>query len=251
MSTNHKYNIEEKSAIDIEKLGLRVDGHQVHYLQAGEGPPVMLMHGAASTSRDWLETINSLSHSYKLYAPDTVGFGLSDRARDSYHISDFAEFSLEFISKMGLESPSLVGHSLGGRICLEIAFRHPELIHRLVLIDTAGFSKLSRWGLSLGAAAHWIRKISRTMQPYPDFLMEEEEDKHWLCTDRLSELKVPTLIIWNRRDPYYSLSGAIKANNLIPQSRLEILPGYGHTPHLQYADQFNSLLLDFLNEDPE
>ena len=94
---------------------------RVHYLKAGCGSPVLFLHGGASDSRDWLGTGEALSRSYSLYAPDLPGFGLSDKPKDAYHISDFIEFILGFIRELNLDSPVLVGHSLGGRLCLEIA----------------------------------------------------------------------------------------------------------------------------------
>ncbi|MCK4862981.1 MAG: hypothetical protein KAS25_01735, partial [Dehalococcoidales bacterium] len=59
----------------IEGLKLNVNGHRAHYLKAGGGPPVVLVHGGASDSRDWVDTINGLAHRYTFYAPDLIGFG--------------------------------------------------------------------------------------------------------------------------------------------------------------------------------
>jgi pimeloyl-ACP methyl ester carboxylesterase len=57
---------------------------------------------------------------------------------------------------------------------------------------------------------------------------------------------MPSLIVWNRRDPYYTVKGALKAKELMPQAQLEILPGYGHAPHRTERDSFNKLLAAFL-----
>ena len=232
-----------------QSLEVRVGDHQAHYLKAGSGPPVVLLHGGASDSRDWLGTMAALSRSYSLYAPDLPGFGQGSIDNSGYYLSDFVEFALGFVQAMRLDSLFLVGHSFGGRICLEIAFRNPKMVRRLVLIDTAGFSRLTRWGLFLGAAAWSVRKVLRRTQPYPRFLKKDDEDKDWLCLEELPTLNVPTLIVWNRRDPYYSVDGAIRAKELIPQARLEVFQGFGHSPHLQKRDVFNSLLLSFIDHD--
>jgi pimeloyl-ACP methyl ester carboxylesterase len=58
---------------------------------------------------------------------------------------------------------------------------------------------------------------------------------------------MPTLLVWNRLDPYFSVRQAIKAKSLMPEAQLAIFPGYGHAPHVQNRDNFNNLLLDFLN----
>ncbi len=232
---------------DTQSLKLKVSDHQIHYLRAGNGPPVVLVHGGASTCRDWVNTMDILSPSYSLYAPDLIGFGLSSRDDRGYYLSDLVESTLEFIQTLDLNSPVLVGHSLGGRICLEIALRHPEMVRRIVLVDTAGFGKLSRWGKFLGMAVWAIRQIIRRPQPYPRFLWKKGEDKDWMCLEELPTLKVPTLIVCNRYDPYYSLSGALRAKELIPEAYLEVLPDYGHAPHVKNSNLFSNLLLRFMD----
>ena len=195
--------------------------------------------------------MTALSQSYTLYAPDMLGYGLSDRDKTSYYLSEFVDFTIDFIQTVGLDSAALalVGHSIGGRVCLEIALQHPEKVRRLVLIDTVGFARLARWGTFLGAAAWAIREALGRRQPYPRFLKKDGEDKDWRCLDRLTTLKVPTLVIWNSRDPYYPLREAIQAKQLIPEVRFEIFPGYGHAPHVKNRDYFNNLLLSYLNHD--
>ena len=246
MANHYRTSIE---VCQTNSLKVMVGDHQAHYLKAGNGPPVVLLHGGASDSRDWLGTMAALSHSHSLYAPDLIGFGQGSLDNRGYYLSDFVEFVLGFIQAMHLDSLVLVGHSLGGRVCLEIALHRPEMVRRLVLVDTVGFSRLAWWGLFLGAAAWFVRGVLRRTQPYPKFLKRKSEDKDWLCLDELPTLNIPTLIVWNRRDPYYSVNGAIKAKGLMPRARLEVFQGFGHAPHLQKSELFNNLLLNFLDND--
>lgn len=188
----------------------------------------------------------ALSHSYELYAPDMVGYGLNGADNEGYYLADFVESTLGFVQMLNLGSYVLVGHSLGGRVCLEIALRHPQLVRKLVLVDTPGFSKLAPWGSFIAAAAWATRKVMRRVQPYPKFLKRDGEDNGWLCLEKLPDLKIPSLLVWYRHDPYCPLKGAIKAKELIPEARLEVIPGYGHAPHVKKTEIFNSLLQDFL-----
>jgi len=233
----------------IESLNLEIVSHNVHYLKAGSGAPVVLLHGGASDSRDWVDTMAILSHRFSVYAPDIIGYGLSDRNKEGYYLSDFTEFIKGFIDTLGLDSPVLVGHSLGGRLCLEVALRHPEKVRKLVLVDASGLGKVSRWGNFLFTFFWALRKVLRQPQPYPKFLAKEGEDLNWLCLDELPGIKVPTLIVWKRYDPYLPLALARRARELIPGARLVVVPGYGHAPHKQgnYKESFNCLLLDFLD----
>jgi len=213
---------------------------------AGEGPPIVFLHGGASNCRDWLGTMAAISPFYSLYAPDLIGYGMSSGNGSGCYLSDFVEFTEEFIRMLKLDSPVLVGHSLGGRICLDIALRHPDKINRLVLVDSAGFGRLTRLGFFLGTAFWTVRKILRLPQPYPKFLWKEGEDRDWLCLEQLPALNIPTLIVWQQHDPYYPLSGALRAKELIPGSDLEVFGGYGHAPHQKNSDLFSQLLCDFI-----
>jgi len=103
----------------------------------------------------------AFSTTHTLYAPNLAGYGSSDRNKDGYRLSDFVESTVEFLRTLGVDSAVMVGHSLGGRIGLEIALLHPQMVSRLVLIDTAGFSKLGRLGSFLGSAAWSLRRLMR------------------------------------------------------------------------------------------
>jgi pimeloyl-ACP methyl ester carboxylesterase len=230
----------------VEALGLKVGDHQVHYLKAGDGPPVVLLHGGASDSRDWRGVMAALSPYYSLYAPDMVGYGLTDRRADGYYFSDFVDLAVEFVDVLGLDSPVMVGHSLGGRVCLEVAFRQPDRVAKLVLVNTLGFGRLSRFGMVLSAIAWRWRRIRGHQQPFPKFLMRDGEDYHWICLHQLPAIEAPTLMVWTRHDLYCSLAGAKRAEELLPRSQLEVLPGCGHAPHVERNDEFNRLFLDFL-----
>lgn len=237
----------QSSANGVETLTLKVGDDNIFLRKAGEGPPVLLLHGGACDSADWVETMVPLSGSYTFYAPDLVGYGQSDRNRDGYYLSDFTDSTKGLIEALGLDSPLvIVGHSLGGRVALDIALNHPDRVRKLALIDTTGFSRLARWGSFLGTMAYLIRRLLGRPQPYPRFMMENGAVPDWVCLDRLPELKMPTLILWNRRDPYYTVKGALRAKELMPQAQLEIMPRYGHAPHRTERDSFNKLLAAFL-----
>lgn len=232
----------------IEDLQVNVNGYRAHYLRAGAGPPVVLLHGGASDSRDWLRTMTALSRRYTLYAPDLPGFGRNERNSQGYYFSEFSHFILGFLDTLGLESPALVGHSFGGLVCLDIARRHPEKLSKLVLADSAGLGKVSKFGTLLLTGFWAVRKLCRIEQPFPKFLAREGDDPNWFCVDELPSLKIPTLIVWKRHDPYYPLYIARRAAKLIPRARLVIVPGLGHAPHGRTNQEFNQHLLEFLGD---
>lgn len=232
----------------IESLQTNVNGYRTHYLKAGAGPPVVLLHGGASDSRDWLPTMTALSQGYTLYAPDLLGFGRNERNSEGYYLSEFSSFILGFLDTLGLEKPALAGHSFGGRVCLDIALQHPEKVGRLVLADSAGLGKVSKFG-TVVLTGFWVaRQLFRIPQPYPKFLAREGDDPNWACVEELPNLKIPTLIIWKRHDLYYPVYIARRAAELIPEARLVIVPGFGHAPHGRTREEFNKHLLEFLEQ---
>ena len=230
----------------IESVDVPLNGLTAHYLKAGSGAPLLLLHGGASDSRDWLETMSQLSAKYSMYAPDIVGYGLSSGGKDVYTLNDFVEFTTAFITQAGLEPCHLVGHSLGGRVCLEIALRYPQKVRKLVLVDSMGFGRFSKFGTFLGTAAYKIRQLLGRPQPYPVFSLEENGVKDWMCLNELPRLKVPTFLVWQQADPYLSSSGARQAAELIPDARLTVIPGYGHAPHKKNPAGFSTMLSEFL-----
>jgi pimeloyl-ACP methyl ester carboxylesterase len=239
----------EEGQASIESVYLNVNSHRVHYLKAGSGDPIVLLHGGASDSRDWFSTMAALSHRFTLYAPDLIGFGRSQRNESGYYLTDFSDFLAGFMDLLQLQKPALVGHSFGARVCLGVALGHPEKVRKLVLADASGLGKVTRFGSTMLTAVWGIRKAFGRPQPYPRFLTREGEDPHWLCMDELPGLRTPTLLIWKRHDLYLPISIARRAVKLIPGAQLEVLPGYGHAPHQQNSDAFNRLLLDFLGHD--
>ena len=237
----------ENSPPGIESLRLTINGRNIYCLRAGTGSPVVLVHGGASDSRDWIDTITSLSGRYTFYAPDLIGFGQSDRDNKGYYLSDFSDFLLGLIEELGLERPALVGHSLGGRVCLDAALKGPDRVGRLVIADSSGLGRMSWLGSFLFTFFWALRKVLRRRQPFPRFLAKKGDDYNNVSDATLRGLNTPTLIVWKRCDPYMPLKIARRAGRLIPGAKLVVLPGYGHAPNKADREEFNKVLVDFLD----
>jgi pimeloyl-ACP methyl ester carboxylesterase len=221
------------AAPGIESLFTEIKGRRIHYLKAGQGQPVVLLHGGASDARDWLPAIEKIGGGYAFYAPDMPGFGESDRDPKGYYLTDYAEFLLDFITQLKLDRPAAAGHSLGGRVCLDAALLPGNNISKLILIDASGFGKISPFGGFLFNFFKWLRDVQRKPQPFPRFLVKEGVDWNTIGEEALKSIKIPALMIWKGFDPYMSLAKARRAQKMIPRAKLEIIPGYGHAPHKQ------------------
>jgi pimeloyl-ACP methyl ester carboxylesterase len=234
-------------ASNIESFTLNVKGHYIHYLKSGKGRPVVLVHGGASSSRDWLKLMGE-NHGFTFYAPDLPGFGESARKEQGYFVTDFADFLTDFIDVLKLESPALVGHSLGARACLDAARQPGGSISKLILIDASGLGKSSAFGRFLFGFFAALRKVRGKAQPYPRLLVKEGVDWNYVGDEALKNIKIPTLLIWKNPDPYMPIANARRAQKLIPGAELAVVKGYGHAPHQQKdSREFTRLTLEFLN----
>ncbi len=116
-----------------------------------------------------------------------------------------------------------MGHSFGARVCLEVARLHQERVQKLILIDASGLGKISALGNALFTTFWALRKLLRRPQPFPRFLAKEGEDYNWVGSEALQSLRMPTLLVWKRFDPYMPLSIARRAEELIPGAKLAVL----------------------------
>jgi pimeloyl-ACP methyl ester carboxylesterase len=134
---------------------------KLHYIEAGAGPPLLLIHGLFDSLRTWEKLIPLLSPHFKIYAIDLPGFGksvLPDRWRKS--ISGMIESVLGFLDERSIPTVSLVGNSMGGSLSLGIAGRYPDRVKELVLINPYGLPTLPVAAEAAG------KLISGTLLPY-------------------------------------------------------------------------------------
>src|SRR5207247_2437827 len=117
-----------------------VFGAKIHYVEAGSGPVVILLHGLGGDASNWAQTIGPLAEKYRVIAPDQIGFGRSDKPFLSYRVGTLVDFLEGFYKEIKIERASLVGNSLGGWTAAAFTLAHPEKVDRLVLVDSAGFA---------------------------------------------------------------------------------------------------------------
>ncbi len=115
-------------ALTVHALGI-----DTFYLDAGEGPPVVLLHGLGATNASMLPTLGDLSRDHRVLAPDLPGFGDSGKPIRRYHAAFFARWLVAFLDAVGVQRAHVVGNSMGGRAAIEVALRAPERVDRLVL----------------------------------------------------------------------------------------------------------------------
>lgn len=253
---------------------IEVDGIRVHYYETGskDGPPVVLVHGLGGHGEDWRNLLPHLvGAGFHVYVPDLPGYGRSQQPRDfSYSIPDEANVVLQFMNALGLKQVDLGGHSMGGWIVQWLAAHHPERVHKLMLFDSAGLHDRPTWNTDLFTpnSAKELDQLDALLMPNPpqvpafisrDILRVSRQNA-WVIdralqsmltgndtTDNLlPKLKMPVLIVWGAEDHITPLSEGEQMHKLIPQSKLDVIPGCGHLAPVQCARQIAPELQQFL-----
>jgi len=126
----------------LELRHVTIHGHDVGYRMAGRGPAILLIHGMAGSSRTWLESMRVLARDYTVIAPDLLGHGESAKPMGDYSLGAYASGLRDLlVGALGVESATLVGQSLGGGVAMQLAYQHPELCERLVLVGSGGLGR--------------------------------------------------------------------------------------------------------------
>ena len=120
---------------------IRLHGHRVSYRRDGWGPPILLIHGVTGSSETWDDVIPFLSDRYTVIAPDLLGHGRSAKPRGDYSLGAYASGIRDLLRAIGHDSATVVGHSLGGGVAMQVAYQFPELCQRLVLVSSGGLGR--------------------------------------------------------------------------------------------------------------
>ncbi len=254
-----------------------VFGAKIHYLDAGSGPVVILLHGLGGSTSNWAPTIAPLAQKYRVIVPDQIGFGKSDKPMLNYRVGTLVDFLDGFYKQLGIQKASLVGNSLGGFTAAAFAIAHPEKVDKLVLVDAAGFTvtgdidprvlnglnastrqqvrdllslvffNKEQFGSDMAIDAFFASRVTAgdqyTIQRFIDSIAHSED----MLDGKLGAIKHPTLIIWGREDGLTQLAMGQRFNKEIAGSQMLIIDKCGHVPQLEKSAEFNAGLMKFLS----
>lgn len=252
------------------------------YLAAGaSGPPVVLLHGWGAFKELWWSTLTALAPNYRAFAPDLPGHGGSPLSGTAT-MSNLADLIADFCAAQGLSSLTLVGHSMGGNIALELALRRPDLVQRLVLVDAAVDAKrlpiyvhpydsqTHGWTvlrLSMAFARHfhplgmrvphlhgggwfrpWLRRSIYSASHDPAVLRRllRELFANPLGT-RASQITMPTLVVTGQFDGLVPAAQSRLLAATIPGAQFVVIPGALHNPMDERPRAFEQALQSFLS----
>lgn len=255
-----------------------VGGVRLAVVVGGEGVPVVLLHGFPLSSAIWDPIRPSLESACRLVTPDLRGMGRSDRPEGAYSLDALAEDVLRLADALALDRFVLGGHSMGGYVTLRFAARWPERLAGLVFVDTKAeadpppgrvvrqeaIAEIGRYGAERYLEGFVPRLVGRTThQEHPELLprlraivagtpahvlqgcqqaMLERPDS----TSLLPRLDLPALVVVGEEDSFVPVATAQGMAAELPQGRLAVIPGAGHTPSMERPVQTASALFSFL-----
>ena len=261
-------------------------GRKTHYIEKGEGKPVLLLHGFFYDSYLWAANIDVLAENFKIYALDLWGFGYSTREPLDYDYQLYVDQVLLFMDSLGIGRASLVGQSMGGGTAILFCVQHRERVDKLLLVDPAGLPNplpqaakfynlpgIGEFFLSLNTNAirrknlrdFWIhntelltesyfsnvtrfQKIKNTTEVLLTILRKQFFDKLRDDIHCLAQMEVPILLVWGKEDQAIPLRCGQEMHRILTSSHLEVIDNAGHVPNFECADEFNQLAVDFLRE---
>ena len=136
----------------IEHKSIDIHGERLAYYDEGHGEAILLVHGMAGSSATWREIMPRLAKDYRVIAPDLLGHGQSAKPRTDYSLGAFAVGLRDLLDELGVDSATVVGHSLGGGIAMQFLYQHPDYCRRLILISSGGLGQDVGWILRLLSA---------------------------------------------------------------------------------------------------
>jgi pimeloyl-ACP methyl ester carboxylesterase len=263
---------------------ITINRMDIRYAVRGSGRPLLLLHGFCEFLETWDFNLRPLGEYYQVYAMDLPGHGLSDKPYLDYNIAFFTDFTLSFMQAMGIDRASIIGHSFGGAIGINVATSFPEKVERLILESSFGLGndisllhKLCSVPVlaktdSQGARTALKERINLEFHK-PDFVAQEIVGRSYLfmqmpearrvmlnimhnwvdaqglrreaiMMDRLHLIQSPTLIFHCAQDRIHPLRLSRNAWRLIPDAQLKILSGCGHCPHIEKAAEFNAAVIE-------
>ena len=252
-------------------------GTKIHYLEAGSGPTVILLHGLGGNSQNWALNIAPLAQKFRVIVPDQIGFGKSDKPFMNYRIGTYVDYLDQLCKQLKIERASLVGSSMGGWVAAAFTIAFPERVERLVLVDAAGYappanfdyrtlSELNpstRQVMKRVAALVFYNKMfladafidqalaarisagdGYTIQALTESITRGED----FIDKGVKSIKQPTLVVWGRQDGLTPLSEGERFKKDIPNSTLLVMEECGHVPQFEKAAEFNAAVVKFLQE---
>ena len=251
----------------VIQVEIIINGKKINYEVEGEGKPVVILHGWLASLETMKPLQNYLANKFKVYNVDVIGFGKSELPNEPMNTNDFGDFLKQFLEKLDIKEPILIGHSNGGKTIINYAGRNLGKINKIVLIDSTGikpkrkpsyyfkvytFKCVKNIVKILPKKCEGIRKKAlnkfgsadykaspEVLRKTMNIILNEGQEKI------MPNINAPTLLIWGENDEAVPLNEAKELESLLFDGALIVLPGT-HYCYLENLRQVENILNNFL-----
>jgi len=265
---------------------IEVDEINVHFRDVGEGFPIVLIHGTAASLHTWDAWTDELKKTNRVIRMDLPAFGITGPNKNAdYSIEAYTTFLHSFLEKLKLEKFHLAGNSLGGNIAWNYTADYPSKVEKLILVDASGLpTNKSQPAIFKMAKTPILNSLFLYITPR--FLIKknieevyEDDSKitdelinryHKMALrvgnrkafidraktdfkldtqvnlEKLKSIQTPTLLIWGAKDLWIPIANGIRMNEILVNSKLEVLENSGHVPMEENPRESLKLMNDFL-----
>ena len=243
---------------------VEIDGLELHYETAGEGEPLLWLHGFMGAGPDWKYIFNEPPAGFRLIAPDLRGHGASTNPSGEFSFRHAAAGVLSLLRHLGLAKVKAIGLSGGGITLLHMATARPACVESMVIVSappyfpeqTRAIQRQTSEAMFSDIEMDLMRKRHRhgdkqvqQLFAYSRALAENYDDVNF-TPPFLATIAAETLIVFGDRDPLYPVSLAFELRSAIPRSYLYVIPDAGHAPVFgEHAAPFAATALAFLRGD--
>lgn len=264
----------------LGKRRIRVSGGELAYVDEGDGPPAVLVHGFPTSSHLWRDLVPMLAPRFRVIAPDLLGYGDSDKPDDPAALSPTrqARYVLELLDGLGLDDPALVGHDIGGGIAQLLALDGE--VRTMVLVDSIAFDSWPIEAVRMlqdadpeGVDESFVRAMVGaaldTGMAHPERLSAEDRQEYerpWMAEpiavvraalgidgrglvgteERLTALDARVLVVWGEDDPFQPAELAERLGDAMPGATVALLPGCSHYVTEDAPEAVLPLIADYL-----
>lgn len=264
---------------------LDAGGIRTRYMQSGDPakPLVLALHGVGGHAEAYSRNFGPHGEHFWFVAIDMLGHGWTDKSSLPYQVKDYADHVLAVLKALGRSKALLTGESLGGWVATYLAVHHPDVVERLVLNTSGGWTahpevmaRLKKLSNEAASDPSWERikarleflmcdksmvsddliETRRAIYAQPGFaetmkqimcLQDMEVRRPNMITEQqYRSIKAPTLVVWTSHDPTATPEEGRQIAEMIPGAQYVVMNECGHWPQFEDADEFNRLHIDFL-----
>lgn len=267
----------EKVGVPVKQAEVMVDSINTSYLSAGSGDPVIFLHGGGAGAVTWYPSIGPLARDFHVIAPDIVGYGESDKPDAAYDKKFFVTWLKQFLLELKISKAHIVGLSQGGAIALQLAIEYPEMVDRLVLVDSGALGAKPPVLSIVGMV--WLNLLPSALANnfYFRYILfkPENRDPDLACYSievlkrkggknafkqgqgsgvsavskaSLRKIQNKTLVIWGENDRLFPVEYGANAAAAMPNAIFLKIRHAGHLPLIDQPDIFNKAVGNFLND---